>query len=75
MSSSLSNLVNNLSEEAHRIKCKFGYDGKKCEICGIKCISCAINKNNFVNLVTAKHVSWKQLGGCFLVDLSLSNNA
>ena len=29
MASSLSNLVNNLSKEIHRIKCKFGYDDKK----------------------------------------------
>ena len=29
MASSLSNLVNNLSEEIHRIKCKFGHDDKK----------------------------------------------
>ena len=33
MASSLSNLINNLSEEIHRIKCKYGYDYKKCEIC------------------------------------------
>ena len=37
MSSSLSNLVNNISQGIHRIKCKFGYDDKKCEIWGIKC--------------------------------------
>ena len=30
MASSLSNLVNNLSEEIHRIKCKYGHDDKKC---------------------------------------------
>ena len=29
MASSLSNLVNNLSEGIHRIKCKFGYNDKK----------------------------------------------
>ena len=33
---SLSNLVNNLSEGIHRIKCKFGHNGKKCETCGIE---------------------------------------
>ena len=33
----LSLIFLNLSEEIHRIKCKFGHDGKKCEICGIKC--------------------------------------
>ena len=31
MASSLSNLVNNLSEEIHRIKCKLGHDNKNCE--------------------------------------------
>ena len=31
MASSLSNLVNNLSEGIHRTKCKFGDDDKKCE--------------------------------------------
>ena len=36
MSSSLSNLVNNLSEGLHRIKCKLEHDNKKCETCGIK---------------------------------------
>ena len=36
MASFLSNLVNNLSEGIHRIKCKFGHDNKKCETCGIK---------------------------------------
>ena len=36
MASSLSNLVNNLSERIHRIKCKFRHDDKKCDTCGIK---------------------------------------
>ena len=36
MASSLSNLVNNLSQEIHRITCKFGHDDKKCETCGIR---------------------------------------
>ena len=36
MASSLSKLANNLSEGIHKIKCKFGHDDKKCEICGIK---------------------------------------
>ena len=36
MTSSLSNLVNNLSEGIHRFKYKFGDDDKKCETCGIK---------------------------------------
>ena len=36
IASSLSNLVNNLSEGIHKIKCKFGHGDKKCETCGIK---------------------------------------
>ena len=36
MPSSLSTLVNNLSEGLHRIKCKLGHDDKKCETYGIK---------------------------------------
>ena len=36
MASSLSNLVNNLSERIQIIKCKRGHDDKKCEICRIK---------------------------------------
>ena len=36
MASSLSNLVNNLSEGIQRIRCKFGHDDKICETCGIK---------------------------------------
>ena len=36
MTSSLSNLINNLSEGTHRIRFKFGYDDKKCETCRIK---------------------------------------
>ena len=33
MASSLSNLVNKRFEGIHRIKCKFGYDDKRCETC------------------------------------------
>ena len=42
MASSVSNLVNNLSERIHKIKCKYGHDYKKCEFCGIKykCCKC-----------------------------------
>ena len=31
MASSLSDLVNNLSEGLHRTKCELGHDDKKCE--------------------------------------------
>ena len=40
MASSLPNLVNNPSDEFHRIKCKFGHDDKKCQTCGIKYMYC-----------------------------------
>ena len=40
MASSLSNLVNNLAKGIHKIKCKCGYDNKKCKICGIKYKDC-----------------------------------
>ena len=49
MANSLSNLVNNLSAEIHRIKCKFGHDDKKCKTCGIKCkyCDCFLEYTNF----------------------------
>ena len=40
MASTLSNLVNNLSEGIHRIKCKFGHNDKKWEAGGIKYKHC-----------------------------------
>ena len=49
MASSLSNLVNNLSEEIHKIKCKHGHDDKKCETCRIKYkyCNCFLEYTNF----------------------------
>ena len=35
MARSLPNLVNNLSEGIHRIKCKYQHNDKKCETCRI----------------------------------------
>ena len=35
MASSLSNLVNNLAEGIHKIKCKYEHDNKKRKTCGI----------------------------------------
>ena len=35
MANSLSNLINNLSERSHRIKCKHRHNDKKCTTCGI----------------------------------------
>ena len=40
MASSLANLVNNLSKGIHKIKCKHGFDDKKCEICEIEYKHC-----------------------------------
>ena len=36
MASSLSKLVNNLSERIHKFKCQHRYEDEKCETCGIK---------------------------------------
>ena len=49
MTRSLSNLVNNLSEGIHRIKCKYRHDDKKCETCGIKnkYCDCSLEYTNF----------------------------
>ena len=49
MASSLSNLVNNLSEEIHKIKCKYEHDHKKCETCRIKYkyCDCFLEYTNF----------------------------
>ena len=35
MVSSISILVNNLSEGIHKMKCKYRHDDKKCETCGM----------------------------------------
>ena len=49
MASSFSNLVNNLSEEIHRIKCKSGHENKKCETSRIKYkyCDCFLEYTNF----------------------------
>ena len=49
MASSLSNLVNNLSEGIHRIRCKFGHNDKICETCEIKYkfCDCFLEYTNF----------------------------
>ena len=49
MASSLSNRVNNLSELIYRIKCKFGYGDRKCEVCGFKYkyCDCFLEYKNF----------------------------
>ena len=40
MASLLSNLVNNLSQGIHRIKCKYGHDDKRCKTCIITYEEC-----------------------------------
>ena len=47
--SPLSNLVNNLSEGIHKIKCKYGHDHKKLETCWItyKICDCFLEYTNF----------------------------
>ena len=49
MARSLSNLVNNLSEGIHRIKCKFVHEYKKCKTCRIKYkdYDCFLEYTNF----------------------------
>ena len=49
MVSSLSNLVNNLAEGIHKIKCKYGHDDKKCETSRIqyKGCDCFLEYENF----------------------------
>ena len=49
MTSPLSNLVNNRFEGIHKIKCKYGHNGKKCEICGFKYkyCDCFLEYKNF----------------------------
>ena len=49
MASSLSNLVNNLSEGLQTIKCKLGHHDIKCEKCGIKYkyCDCFLQYTNF----------------------------
>ena len=57
MASSFLNLVDNLSEGIHRIKCKFGHNDKKCETCRIKykCCNCFLEYTNFkVDLIEYK---------------------
>ena len=49
MASSLSNLVNFLSEGTHRMKCQFGHNHKKCATCRIKYkyCNCFLEYTNF----------------------------
>ena len=49
IASSLSKLVNNFPEGTHKIKCKYGRDDKKFEICGItrEVCNCFLEHINF----------------------------
>ena len=49
MASSLSNIVNNLSEWIHKIKCKYGHYDKRCETYRIKYkyCDCSLEYTNF----------------------------
>ena len=49
MASSLSNIVNNLSEGFYRIKCKLEHDDKQCETCAVTCkyCDCFLEYTNF----------------------------
>ena len=51
MVSSLSNLVNNLSEVIHKIKCKFEHDDKKYETCGIKYIAIVFLNTQILKMI------------------------
>ena len=51
------NLVHNLAEGIHKIKCKYGNDDKKCGICGIKwkdCECCLAYANVIDDLIRCK---------------------
>ena len=69
MASSLSNLVNNLSEGILRIKCKVRHDDKKCEICGIEYKHwCCFLENFKDDLIEYKYlccnkIYWKNVWG------------
>ena len=52
MTSSLSNLVNNISAGSHKIECKHGNYNNKCETWGIKYKYC----NCFLNIQTLKMI-------------------
>ena len=57
IASSLSNLVNNLSEGIHKIQCKHGHYDNRCETCGIeyKNWDCFLEYTNFKdNLIEYK---------------------
>ena len=63
MASSLSNLVNNISEGSHKIECKHGNYDKKCETCRIKYkyCNCFLEYTNFKDdLIRYKCSCWNK---------------
>ena len=67
MANSLSNLVKNLSEGLHKIKCQLGHDDKKCETYGIKykyCDSFLEYANFEDNLIEYKCLSCNKFIDC-----------
>ena len=63
MASSLSDLVNNLSEGIHKIKCKYGHDNNKWETYGIKYryCNCFLEYANFKDdLIEYKCLCWNK---------------
>ena len=67
MASSLSNLVDNLAERIHKIKCKNWNDNKICKTCRIKCknFECCLEHTNVKNLISLK---------CFFCKRSYQKN-
>ena len=64
MASSLSNLVNNLSEKIHTIKFKYKHDDRKCETCRIKYkyCHCFLKYTNFKDgLIEYKSLCCKKI--------------
>ena len=52
----LSNLVNNLAEGVHKIKCKYGHDNKKCETRGVNTniVNAALNSRKCMSVIFQK---------------------
>ena len=82
MASSLSSLVNNLAEELHKIKCKYGHDNKKCETCGIKhedsecCLEYTNVKDDLIEYkcLRCNNIYHKKFDVIFKKDLLIQNN-
>ena len=73
MTSSLSNFVNNPSEEIHSVKCKFWHDDKKCETCGIKYkyCDCFLEYTDFKNNLI-EYKNWQKVTKIINITLTKS---